>query len=160
MWWKMYIVLCVKKQLLLSDCNVTSILLTNFRKILKYLIQSNSFQHSPVVPYGRTDMTMVTAGLENFANAPKNSSPVSNVTPTMRPAALNAMTGFRRNAAAACWESRTANGALRHTGDTLCVGVLHFQNVTECHCACHYNRMWHGVTVQLITTQCDTVSLC
>jgi hypothetical protein len=85
-------------------------------------------------------MTKVTAGFHIFANAHKNPCPVSNVTPAVRAAALNAMKRFKMTAAAACWGRRTANGALRHAVDTLCVGVLYFQNVTECHCACHYNR--------------------
>ena len=90
---------------------------------------------------GRTDMTNVVVGFRNFANAPKNSFPVRNVTPTVRPAALKVITRFKATEPAVCSWSRTANGALRHAVKTICVGVLHFQNVTGCHCACHYKRM-------------------
>jgi len=108
--------------------------MSNFMKILP--VEAQLFHVD-----GRTDMTKVIVGFRSFANEPKNSSAVRNVATAVRPAALNAMTMLKRTAPAACPGNRTAIGALRHTIDTLCVGVLHFQNVTECHCACHYNRM-------------------
>jgi hypothetical protein len=68
---KIYIGLYVKYQVFLSDFNKTWILLTYFRKILKYRIWRQSVQWELSCSM-RTDTTKLIVAFRNFANAPKS----------------------------------------------------------------------------------------
>jgi hypothetical protein len=70
----MYIGLHVKYTLFLSDFNETWILLTNFWKILPYVIPRKSVQWEPSCSMRtdrQTDMTKLIVAARKFANAPK-----------------------------------------------------------------------------------------
>jgi hypothetical protein len=70
----------MKYSLFLSDFNKIRIFSTDFRKLLKYQISWKSVRWEPCCSMwrtdGQTDKTKLIVACRNFANAPKNMSPV------------------------------------------------------------------------------------
>jgi len=77
---KNYVCLHVKDPLFLSDINKTWIFPTEFRKTFKNKMSRKSVQREPMCSMrtnGQTDSTKLIVAFRNFANAPKNSIPLS-----------------------------------------------------------------------------------
>jgi hypothetical protein len=73
----MHISINVKYQPFLSDFNKTYVFLTDFRNIIQYKISQNCLVGAKLFiaklrTEGRTDMTKLTVGFRNFANASQN----------------------------------------------------------------------------------------
>jgi len=70
----MYVDLPVKYTLFLLDCIETWVFSTDFRKVSNFMkirsVEADLF-YTDGRTEGRTDMTMLTVGVRNFANAPK-----------------------------------------------------------------------------------------
>jgi hypothetical protein len=72
----MYVGIHVKHLLFVSEFSKTSIIATDFRKVLKYKISWKSVQWEPscsmLTSDGQADLTQPVVPFRNFAYAPKN----------------------------------------------------------------------------------------